>query len=54
MLPYVFGLTGTVSDVGKDVSDEKTMLRGCIIAVTHKIYLEKYIRAVAAECPKDN
>lgn len=54
MLPYVFGLTGTVSDVGKDVSDEKTMLRGCIIAVTHKIYLEKYIRAVAEKCPKGN
>ena len=54
MLLFVFGLTETVENIGEDSSDEKTMLRNCIIAVTNKIYLEKYIRAVAAECLADN
>lgn len=49
MLLFVFGLEDDPTDIGSDSSDEKTMLRNCIIAVTHKIYLEKFIRAVAAE-----
>lgn len=49
MLMYVFGLKEDADAVGVENSDEKTMLRNCIIAITHTIYLEKYIRAVAAE-----
>ena len=54
MLLYVFGLAKTVENVGMDSSDEKTMLRNCIIAITHKIYLEKFIRAVAGEQRNEN
>ena len=35
--------------VGVERTDEKTMLRNCIIAISHKLYLEKYIAAVAEE-----
>lgn len=53
MLAYVFGLKDRVDAVGVESSDEKTMLRNCIIAICHKIYLEKYIHAVAAEAAED-
>ena len=48
-LYHVFGLKETVEAVGVETSDEKTMLRNCIIAISHKLYLEKYIAAVAEE-----
>ncbi len=49
MLQYIFGLKGTLADVGEDSTDEKFMLRGTIAAVTQKIYLEKCFAAIAAE-----
>ena len=49
MLQFVFGLKDTVDAVGVESSDEKAMLRSCIIAIANKIYLEKFIHAVAAE-----
>ena len=49
MLAYVFGLKDRMDAVGVEQTDEKTMLRNCIIAISHKLYLEKYIAAVAAE-----
>lgn len=49
VLRYVFGLKDTVDNVGVDSSDEKMMLRSTIIAVAHKIYLEKCFEAMAAE-----
>ena len=49
MLAYVFGLKDRADTVGVDRSDEKTMLRNCIVAISHKLYLEKYTAAVAAE-----
>lgn len=40
-LLYVFGIKSACEPVGVDVSDEKQMLHNAIIAVAHKIYLEK-------------
>lgn len=53
MLCYVFGLKDRIDPVGVETSDEKTMLRNCIIAISHKLYLEKYIHAVAAEAAEE-
>ena len=53
MLSYVFGLKTSADTVGVESTDEKTMLRNCIVAITHKIYLEKYIHAVAAEAREE-
>ena len=41
VMNYVFGITDTLEKVGKEQSDEKTMLRNTIIAVSYKIYLDK-------------
>ncbi len=49
MLYVVFGLKDQPDTVGQDNTDEKNILRSCIIAVTYKIYLEKTIQAVAEE-----
>ena len=46
ILFYIFGLKDTIEEVGVDSSDEKTMLRNTIIAVAHKVYLDKYFRAL--------
>ena len=53
MLLFGFGLTETVENIGEDSGDEKTMRQGRIIAVTHKIYPEKYIRAVAEDAGRE-
>ena len=42
ILFFVFGLKDTLEEVGKDHTDEKTMLRNTIITVAHKVYLDKY------------
>lgn len=41
MLHVVFGLKETADQIGVDATDSKEMLRNTIIAITHKIYLEK-------------
>ena len=46
ILFYIFGLKDALEEVGVDSSDEKTMLRNTIIAVAHKVYLDKYFRAL--------
>lgn len=46
VLYYVFGLKDTLEEVGKSQTHEKTMLRNTIIAVSHKIYLDKYLSAL--------
>lgn len=53
VLAFVFGLKEQVDSVGVENSQEKTMLRNCIIAICQKIYLEKFIRAVAAEAAEE-
>lgn len=41
ILYHVFGLKDTLDEVGNDHNDTKIMLRTTIIAVAHKIYLDK-------------
>lgn len=54
MLQVVFGLKATPDDVGTDSTDAKVMLRNTIIAVTHKIFLEKCFKLMAAESAEQN
>lgn len=49
VLQYVFGLKETLDTVGMDDTQEKDMLRTAIIAVAHKVYLDKYCAALHAE-----
>ena len=44
MLGYVFGLKEAPAQVGVDSTEEKFMLRATIVAISHKIYLEKCFR----------
>lgn len=46
ILANVFGLKNTVDNIGTTESDEKFMLRNAIIAVAHKLYLDKYCETV--------
>ena len=41
MLHFVFGLKDKVDALGTENTNEKTMLRNTIIAISHKIYLDK-------------
>ena len=43
VLFFIFGLKDQLEEVGKDHTDEKTMLRNTIITVAHKVYLDKYL-----------
>ena len=45
-LYYVFGLTDSLKDLGKEYTGEKTILRNMIITITHKIYLDKCLDAI--------
>ena len=49
VLHYVFGLKSELSTIGKDRTEAKKMLRTTIIAVAHKVYLEKYFAAYHQE-----
>lgn len=49
VLRYVFGLKPELDNIGKDRTDAKKMLRNTIIAVAHKVYLEKYFAAFHQE-----
>lgn len=48
MLGYVFGLKDHADNVGEDSTDEKFMLRGTIVAISHKIYLDKCFALLSA------
>ena len=41
MLEHVFGGTGEIDSLGENATDQKIMLRNLIIAVAHKVYLDK-------------
>ena len=49
ILYHIFGLKPLAEKVGQDFTDEKIMLRNTIIAISHKIYLEKCFQAMAQE-----
>ena len=46
VLFYVFGLKKDLEQIGKDNTDEKTILRNTIIAVAHKAYLNKTLAVI--------
>jgi len=46
VLAFVFGKKLMLDDVGEDSSQEKKLLRSTIIAVAHKIYLERSFAAI--------
>ena len=48
LLKYAFGITEKYKDSGTDSSVSKDLLRNTIIAVTHKVYLEKYLKHINA------
>ncbi len=41
VLSYVFGIEASLEQIGEDSSEQKVILRNLIIAVSHKVYLEK-------------
>ena len=49
VLHYSFGLIDRLEAVGVEKSDTKTMLRNTIIAVGHKVYLDKYFSELRQE-----
>lgn len=49
LLEFVFGLKDAPEEIGESKSEEKEMLRSIIIAFSHKIYLEKVLRALGEE-----
>lgn len=46
MLYYIFGIKEAPEQVGVFFSDQKTMLRGVIISVSHMIHLNSYFAAM--------
>jgi len=46
VLQFVFGIKDTLDQVGVEHTDEKMLLRNTIIAVAHKVYLQKYVAAL--------
>lgn len=49
VLEYVFGLKPDLETIGHQVTDEKIMLRNMIIAVAHKVYLDKLFAVLREE-----
>lgn len=49
LLQYVFGIKESVDTVGQETTDEKFMFRATIIAIAHKIYLDKCFETLALE-----
>ena len=49
ILGFVFGLKSAVDVVGSDHTQEKEMLRNTIIAVAHKVYLQKYFADLSTD-----
>lgn len=52
LIRYVFGASDHLASVGQDESDEKELLRSALLSVTHKLYLDAYLRLLRqdAEC----
>lgn len=49
ILFFVFGIKGSVDEVGVDATDEKQLLRNLIISVIHKLFLNKHLSRLQAE-----
>lgn len=44
LIRYVFGASDRLESVGLDQTDEKKLLRSALLSVTHKLYLDAYLR----------
>ena len=44
LIRYVFGASDRLESVGKDESAEKELLRSALLSVTHKLYLDAYLK----------
>ena len=44
LIRYVFGASDHLESVGKDESAEKELLRSALLSVTHKLYLDAYLK----------
>ncbi|MBQ7775270.1 MAG: DUF1836 domain-containing protein [Lachnospiraceae bacterium] len=53
VLHYVFGLKGSMDEIGKSKNDTKIMLRNTIVTVAHKIYLDKYFARYKEEIEEE-
>ncbi len=54
VMNFVFGITDKLEKVGKEQSDEKTMLRNTIFAVSYKIYLDKCFDEIHRQMKGEN
>ena len=45
-LSYVFEIREAINLIGEDESEEKRLLRNVIIAIAHKVYLDKYFSSL--------
>ena len=49
LLQYVFGLRDRPAEAGGEETDEKRLLRAALLSVTHKLYLDAYLRFLRAQ-----
>lgn len=52
LIRYVFGASDHLASVGQDESDEKELLRSALLSVTHKIYLDAYLRLLRQDAER--
>lgn len=48
-LSYVFGMGPSLQELSEDIPDEGLLIRKTVVAVSHKIYLDSYLRALTEE-----
>ena len=49
LICYIFGASDQLKSIGKDKTDEKLLLRSALLSVTHKLYLDAYLRLLREE-----
>ena len=52
LIRYVFGASDHLASVGQDESDEKELLRSALLSVTHKLYLDAYLRLLRQDAER--
>ncbi len=53
VLQYVFGITDTMNQIEPGAPDEKIMLRNVVIAVAHKVYLDRCCAVLRESLPAE-
>ena len=54
VLYYVFGLSDSLKDLGKEYTGEKTIVRNTIMTIAHKIYLDKCFAVIREMSENEN